>query len=190
MTSNQAPRIIIIGGPPASGKSTLAEWLAREFHLPLLSRDHFKETLMDTLGSPDTDRSHELGAAAYAILALMQQQLIDAGVGAVIESNFQRGISEKDLLPIVPRTRMVAIYCQIEKEVAKERFVERAESGDRHPGHHDTKPEKVEELEESLDTGQYDPLELGIPYLIVDSTNGYKPDEHEILQFIVDKTGV
>ncbi|MCC6792445.1 MAG: ATP-binding protein [Thermomicrobiales bacterium] len=187
--TDDRPLLIIVGGPPASGKSTIAEWLAEEFRLPLLSRDMFKEAMMETLGSPDSDRSHELGAAAYAILAVLQQTLVKAGVGAVLESNFLRGVSEKDLAPILPKSRSVAIYCETSVAESLRRFEERAKNGDRHPGHHDTEPEKLEELEQDLHSGCYDPLDLDIPRLVVDTTGELTPDKTAIKQFVIDHTG-
>jgi predicted kinase len=183
------PLLIIVGGPPASGKSTLAEWLAEEFRLPLLSRDAFKEAMMDAIGSPDSETSHEYGAAAYKILAILQQQLVKAGVGAVLESNFLRGVSEQDLEPILPRSRSVAIYCETTVEESLRRFAERARNGDRHPGHHDDEPEKLAELEEDLRSGCYDPMDLDIPFLVVDTTNDLDPDKATIKQWIIDQTG-
>ena len=186
---DERPLLIIVGGPPASGKSTIAEWLAEEFRLPLLTRDAFKEALMDTLGSPDPERSHELGAAAYAILAVLQQALVKAGMGAVLESNFTRGVSEGDLRPILPKSRSVAVYCEATIEESLRRFAERARNGDRNPGHHDDNPEKLTDLEESLRSGCYDPLDLDIPYLVVDSTDGYNPDQPAIKQWVIAQTG-
>lgn len=186
---NGRPLLIIVGGPPAAGKSSTAEWLAKEFTLPLLSRDFFKEAMMDTLGSPDAETTHEYGIAAYAILRILQQKFVEIGVGAVLESNFLRGVSEEDLLPIVPKSRSVAIYCTTTADEALRRFEERATSGDRHPGHHDDDPDKLTELERDLRSGCYDPLDLGIPYLVVDTTNDCNPDRPTIKQWVIEQTG-
>jgi predicted kinase len=178
------PLVVIVGGAPASGKSTLAEWLAGQLRLPLFSRDAFKERLMDTLGSPTPEDTHQLGAAAYAMLALVQQQLIGTGAGFVVESNFVRGESERDLRPLLPHANAVLVHCTTTVEESTRRFEERAERGDRHPGHHDTAPEKREELEEDLEEGRYDPLELPVPILIVDTTDGFDPGREEVLAWI------
>lgn len=42
--------LILVSGPPASGKSYLARLFAERLTLPLYSRDAIKETLFDTLG--------------------------------------------------------------------------------------------------------------------------------------------
>lgn len=190
MPSFDRPLVIIVGGSPASGKSTIAEFLAEEFHLPLLSRDMFKEALMDTLGSPDPDRSHQLGAAAYAMMAIMQDRLLAAGTGIVLESNFTRGVSEGDLQPVVAKSTAVAIYCTATIEESRRRFAERAASGDRHPGHHDQAPEKLAELERAMISGAYEPLDLDIPHLMVDTTEGYNPDQEAIIRFVREQAGV
>ena len=52
-----APLVVIITGPPASGKSMLGRELARRLALPLLSKDLFKEVLFDQLGWSDREWS-------------------------------------------------------------------------------------------------------------------------------------
>jgi predicted kinase len=43
-------RIVIVSGAPGAGKSTLALPLSEELGFSLLSKDHIKETLHDSLG--------------------------------------------------------------------------------------------------------------------------------------------
>ena len=59
---------VIVSGPPASGKSTLAPALAAALDLPLLAKDVVKDALVDVLGAPDLPRSRELGRAAVQVL--------------------------------------------------------------------------------------------------------------------------
>ena len=62
---------VVVSGPPASGKSTLAPALAVELDLPLLAKDVVKDALVEVLGAPDLARSRELGrAAVHALLAV------------------------------------------------------------------------------------------------------------------------
>ncbi len=84
--ADERPPLVIVGGAPASGKTTLAHLLARELRLPLLARDTLKECLMDSLGSPSRARSRELGAASYGVLFVVLDRLLEAGVGAILES--------------------------------------------------------------------------------------------------------
>ncbi|CAN5773990.1 hypothetical protein BH24ACT15_BH24ACT15_14920 [soil metagenome] len=53
---------VLVAGWPASGKSTLAQQLAPEMGLSLVSKDAIKETMMTALGRPQTvTESQDLG---------------------------------------------------------------------------------------------------------------------------------
>jgi predicted kinase len=182
--SEQRPPLVIVGGAPASGKSTLAKLLAQELRLPLLARDTLKEGLMDSLGSPSRARSRELGAASYALLFLVLDLVLDAGVGAIVESNFSRGRSETELRDPVSRSQAVQLHCRVPPDLSRRRYIARAESGQRHPGHHDSAAETLADLDESLAVRRHEPLDLGIPLLTVDTADGYIPDIPAILAFI------
>ena len=41
---------ILITGIPASGKTTLAEYIAKELQIPMFSKDQMKELLFDEVG--------------------------------------------------------------------------------------------------------------------------------------------
>ena len=56
--------IVIVTGPPASGKSTLALRLADDLALPSITKDGIKETLLDAAGEVGVEESKRLGRAA------------------------------------------------------------------------------------------------------------------------------
>jgi predicted kinase len=182
------PALIIVGGAPASGKSGLAEELGSSLGLPVLSRDAFKERLIDVLGAADDGDRHRLGAAAYAVLHVALKKLIDAGVSVIVESNFSRGLGEQDFHELVIRSRAVQIVCEAAPGEIKRRYKQRAESGDRHPGHQDADAETLAELDESIDEGRYKPLDLDVPLLRVDTTDHFSPNVETIRQFIEVET--
>ncbi len=78
---------MLVGGWPASGKTTLARALAGELALPYLGKDEVKESLMDVLGAPpDVGASQRLGrAAVHAVLRVARDC-----PGAVIDSTWPR----------------------------------------------------------------------------------------------------
>jgi len=76
---------VLVGGWPASGKSTLASALAAELEIALLSKDAIKEALMDALGAPaSVEDSRRLGVAAVHVLLRAARDV----PGAVIDSTW------------------------------------------------------------------------------------------------------
>lgn len=85
---------VIVSGPPATGKSTLAPVLAAELHLPLIDKDTIKDALMAVLPVPDVDASRQIDRAAVRAMSAVAEQ---SRPGAVIESNFYRTAARSDL---------------------------------------------------------------------------------------------
>lgn len=124
-------RIVLITGSPGAGKSTLALPLAAALGFPVLSKDHIKETLHDSLDAPagDLASSRRLGAAAMALMWALAERCPQV----VLEANF---------LPRHPDTRprldalgarVVEVYCRCPPTEAARRYKERA--ADVHPVH-------------------------------------------------------
>ncbi len=67
--------LVLITGPPASGKTTLAVPLASLLDLPLVSKDVIKEALFDSPGHGDREWSSRLGAASFAVMFALLRHL-------------------------------------------------------------------------------------------------------------------
>ena len=118
---------VLVGGWPGSGKTTLSRALAAELGIDCLSKDEFKEDLMDHLGAPATvEESRELGkAAVQAALRAAEER-----TAAVIDSTWYQYA-----VPLVRRLPgpFVEVRCRLDVTLAQERYHRR----DRDPRHLD-----------------------------------------------------
>ncbi len=183
------PRLVLIGGAPASGKTTLAAEVARALGLPLFRKDGFKEALADALAEAgasiaddDVEVSRGLGLAAVRLLYKVAGDVLDAGQSCVLESNFYRGLSESDLRPLLERADGRLIHCEAPREVILARYQERDRAGERHPVHLDSN--RIEDITAALDAGDFAPLDLPVPTLRVDTTDGYRPSIAEVVRWV------
>ncbi|MCW5851929.1 MAG: ATP-binding protein [Anaerolineae bacterium] len=134
---SHVPRLIIIGGPPGSGKTALARALAAHVTLPLMSKDMIKESLFDSLGWHDRAWSMRLGRASIALLFQFAEAALTAGQSCIIECNFDPQMGARDVMALHAHCRFtpIQIVCWARPEMLVERLERRARSGERHPGH-------------------------------------------------------
>jgi predicted kinase len=137
--SGPLPLLLIVTGPPAAGKTTLARRLAHDLRLPLFTKDTFKETLHDRLGGADRARSQELGVAAFDLLYVVIEAELAAERSLLVEANFHPGVSDPYFRRILHRYPAIAlqVHCTAEPEVLVARFVARDERNERHAVHID-----------------------------------------------------
>ena len=81
--------LVVVSGPPASGKTSLARALAHELDLPWISKDALKETLYDLFGSGE-ELEQRLEEAARRLLLTVAEQQLASDLSAIVESNFDR----------------------------------------------------------------------------------------------------
>lgn len=184
------PVLILIGGAPGSGKTSLARRLATDSSLPLWTKDFVKETLSDGLGVRGLEASKALGRPSFAVFYAVLAELLRGRVSLIAEANYRRGISEIELRPLVATARTVQIFCDAPRETCVQRVVQRFDRGERHPIHADR--ERLVEIagpqgnETGSDDGwsAYQPLDLEVPTLVVDTSEAYRPEYSDIVAFI------
>jgi predicted kinase len=176
--------LIIVSGPPGAGKTTLARRIAKELGLPLLARDDIKELLFDTLGWLDRQWSRKLGLASWRVLYHVLEELLKANQSLVVESNFRKDLASEELSTLQGRYRLevVQVVCKTDSDTLLKRFKQRAESGERHPGHVDGL--NYDEFEAVLHQGDWDALEIGGRVVTVDTTDFEAVDYGQIINDI------
>jgi predicted kinase len=162
---------VVVSGPPASGKSTLAPPLSRELGLPLIAKDTIKDALMATLPVPDVAASQQLGRAAVQVMLAVAAE---SPVGAVIESNFYRSVATESLHALPGG--VIEIFCRCDRAVAAERY--RARAGTRHAGHFDA----IRTDDELWNDEVARPVAGGWPVLEVDTNKAV--DVAEVVAFV------
>jgi predicted kinase len=167
--------LVIVGGAPATGKTTLALALGASLALPVITKDDIKESLAAPFETGDRDWSRQLGIAAYSVLFTVADRVLAGGQGLVLESNFRRGISDAPLRALAALAPTVVIVCRTPD--ARRRFAERATRG-RHRVHVDGAV-----LDEWPGDDSAHQIDIGMPRLVVDTTDGYVPDLGKIVAF-------
>ena len=166
------PPLVIVCGPPASGKTALAVALSARFGLPVISKDSFKEAIMDHLGGGEA-----AGAAAFAVQFAAARTMLRSGVGLILEGAFFAGHEELADVAAMGDCVVLQLSCPI--EVIESRFTRRL--GSRHPRHRGT--EALPELRERVEKGTYIPT-LDKPVLKIETSNGLQPNEEEIARWV------
>ncbi len=113
--------LVVVSGPPASGKSTLAPALAAALDLPLLAKDVVKDALVDVLGAPDLPRSRQLGRAAVQVLLALA-----ARTDRAVLEGVWHGYARPHLAALPGP--VVEVFCRCDPQVRKARFAARSAS--------------------------------------------------------------
>lgn len=163
------PLMVLVSGPPASGKSSIARRIAHDLSLPYVGKDDIKERLFDTLGVGDRDWSRKLGAATYELLYWFIELQLEAGHSLVAESNFRAQASGEQFVRLQARFPFDAyqVICRVDPAVQRTRYEERWRTGQRHPGHVDD-VSIIDVVREPHDV--YGVMPLGGPSVEVDTT--------------------
>jgi hypothetical protein len=105
-----------------------------------------------------------------------------AGVSLIAEYSFTRNTPLEPLLPLIGLARTVVVHCETSDREAATRFIPR-ERGRAH-----LHADQIEAIVRQMETGTFhweifEPPELGVPVLRVDTTDGYDPDLRAIVGF-------
>lgn len=150
---NDEPLVVVVTGPSAAGKTTIARAVAARLGLPLIAKDAIKEALFDGLGTGDLAWSQRLGTGTYLAMLAIVEDSVATGASLVLEANFVRGSEIETRLAALP-VRFLQIHCSARLEVLVARYGGR----ERHPGHVDA--QRIDALSDAVETGRHDPLDL------------------------------
>lgn len=177
------PTLVVLTGRPASGKTTLANALARVIRCPMISRDSIKEGLVNTLQKNGVSEN-AMNGYVYGVYFDTLDRLLRSHITLVTEAAFQHKVWHPKLTAFGQIATLKLICCDIDVEIAKARFIERGiDDPNRAKFHDDLSAQLNVDLSQTL-IGRYEPPTLDFPTLTVDTSDGYQPPIEDILAFI------
>ncbi|WP_031009478.1 AAA family ATPase [Streptomyces sp. NRRL F-5727] len=175
------PTLLVISGPPGTGKSTLARVLAEHLGCPAVIRDEIKQGMvLNAVPSPDgTDNLNFPARDAFFDTITV---LLKAGVTVVAESAFQDRLWRPGLEPLTEIASIRVIRCTTPTGTIVQRITQRTEDDAHRAAHAD------HSLLAEIAAGTYVPdgfvgISLDLPTLLVDTSDGYIPGIKEIIAF-------
>jgi predicted kinase len=164
------PCLVLVNGFPGTGKTTVAKRLSRQFGVPLLSKDIFKERIFDALGWSDKEWSLKVSAAAHRMMDYVIDEELQVGHSLIVEANFKPAIDSERfrLFQDLYDVQLIQVLCWAQGDVLFDRYWERHVSA-RHPGHVETATR--EEQRRGLAPGRCEPLSIRGQTIEVDTTD-------------------
>ena len=122
----RAPAALVVCGPAASGKSTLAAELARRSGYEVLSSDAVRKAaagLAATERAAPEHYSHRFTHRIYELLAGRAQELLRDGAGVIVDATCRSRAERSTLLGRLARAGMprLVVRCELPLELALER---------------------------------------------------------------------
>ena len=174
--------IVVVSGPPRTGKTTLAHELARAIGCPAVCRDEIKEGMVHAHGGDfEPAAGDPLTARTLTAFFDVLRVLVDAGSTVVAEAAFQDGLGRHGLEPLVALGDLRVVQCHADPAVGRERRRAAHDAG-AGKAHARIIGEDVEDWQRAYES--FERLSLEAPSIDVDATDGYAPSLVEIVAFV------
>jgi predicted kinase len=176
------PRLVLVSGTPATGKTTLAHEIGRMFPCPVVARDEIKEGMVHARGIGAPGWGDPIAGDAFALFYRIVSEYIRGDCSVVAEAAFFKD-QPAAVVELLRYADAGIVHCQVDLATATERYAHRASVDPvRWMSHPDA------ELVIAMQAGtfpwaRYEPMDIGVPVLTVDTTDGYDPPIAEILAF-------
>jgi predicted kinase len=179
--------LVVVSGPPGTGKTTLAHEVARGIGCPAICRDEIKEGMVHATPGFGPGDSEPLSLRALATFFDVIGLLIERGTTVVAEAAFQDRLWRPGLAPLLGSADVRIIHCTVSPDLAVDRISTRAATNPLRRAHEADSPD----LDAHRRThATFNPITLPVPTLTVDTTTSYNPPLADILAFLTPSHAV
>ncbi|MBV9845238.1 MAG: AAA family ATPase [Kutzneria sp.] len=179
------PTLVVVSGPPATGKTTLAHAIAQAVGCPAICRDEIKEGMAHAtpgfVGAPGDQLTVRTLPTFFGVLEL----LLRAGVTTVAEAAFQDRLWRTGLAPLRSIARIRIVHCAVDAGVALQRMRRRCQENPLRRAHAD--PVLGDAAAHALSHNTFHRVRMDAPWIQVDTTDGYDPELDEVVAFVNDR---
>lgn len=180
------PTLVVVSGPPGSGKTQLARTLGQAIACPVICRDEIKEGMVHAHGDDFMPGVRDpLTVRTFPVFFEVLRVLVTAGVTVVAEAAFQDAPWRKGLEPLMGLATLKVVHCSVDQAVARERIERRRDTEVSRRAHADGQLLAAVTREGRSAFATFERLSIPAPSIVVDTTDGYAPDLEQVVAFVV-----